>query len=243
MALIVSSQSSVYVRVSLTAMARTPHLSVRIFLWLQGALIPDMTLEILSYQSANFGHRGHGVSTRYAEPRGTFDRMKLNPQSKPVLNPACADIGRVRPNEFHRITLDFFLVLLAKRVMPRSSSLTQYVYMTFGKAPRVDLKGKVAMPLPAGETGRGVRQVALLSRPQGRAVDFFFRRRTACGVTSTSSSSLMYEIQSSRLIRTGGVRMTFMSQPAARTLVSFFPLAGFTIRSFSRQWFPRIWPA
>jgi hypothetical protein len=94
-------------------MARTPHLSVRIFLWLQGALIPDMTLEILSYQSANFGHRGHGVSTRYAEPRGTFDRMKLNPQSKPVLNPACADIGRVRPNEFHRITLDFFLVLLA----------------------------------------------------------------------------------------------------------------------------------
>jgi hypothetical protein len=98
---------------SLTAMARMPHLSVRIFLWLQGALIPDMTPEILSYQSANFGHLGHGVSTGYAEPRGTFDRMKLNPQSKPVLNTACAGIGGVRPNEFHKISLDFFLVLLA----------------------------------------------------------------------------------------------------------------------------------
>jgi hypothetical protein len=94
-------------------MARTPHLSVRIFLWLQGALIPDMTPEILSYQSANFGHLGHGVSTGYAEPRGTFDRMKSNPQSKAVLNPACAGIGGVRPNEFHKISLDVFLVLLA----------------------------------------------------------------------------------------------------------------------------------
>ncbi len=40
----------------------------------------------------------------------------------------------------------------------------------------------------------------------------------------------------------GGVRTTFSSLPAARTLVSFLPFTGFTMRSLSRLWMPITMP-
>ena len=45
------------------------------------------------------------------------------------------------------------------------------------------------------------------------------------------------------LIRRGGVSSSASSLPAARMLVSFFSLIGFTSRSFSRECSPRIMPS
>ena len=79
--------------------------------------------------------------------------------------------------------------------------------------------------------------------PEGdyRAVSRFLSLIEA-GVTSTSSSSLMKDKQSSRVMTVGGVRITASSEPAALTLVSFLPLAGFTTRSPARQFSPMICP-
>ena len=62
------------------------------------------------------------------------------------------------------------------------------------------------------------------------------------GVTSTSSSSSMNSSACSRVRRRGGVSLMASSEPEARTLVSFFPLQGFTSRSLSLACWPMIMP-
>jgi hypothetical protein len=54
------------------------------------------------------------------------------------------------------------------------------------------------------------------------------------GVISTSSSSAMNSTAYSSVSSIGGVRRIASSLLAARMLVSFFVLMGFTTRSFSR---------
>src|SRR5690242_18542415 len=73
---------------------------------------------------------------------------------------------------------------------------------------------------------RAARRRSLKSRRR-------FRSRIAFGVTSTSSSSPIHAIASSRLICTGGVSRTASSFDVVRILVSCFPLIGLTSRSLS----------
>ena len=63
------------------------------------------------------------------------------------------------------------------------------------------------------------------------------------GVTSTSSSSAMNSTAYSSVSSMGGVSRIASSLPAARMLVSFLVLIGFTTRSLSRLWIPMIMPS
>mmetsp|Transcript_88727 Transcript_88727/g.177388 ORF Transcript_88727/g.177388 Transcript_88727/m.177388 type:complete len:257 (-) Transcript_88727:1186-1956(-) len=60
------------------------------------------------------------------------------------------------------------------------------------------------------------------------------------GVTSTTSSELMYSTMESRLISMGGVSVTVLSLPADRMLVSALMRHTFTLRSPGRWWMPMI---
>src|SRR6185437_2658734 len=68
------------------------------------------------------------------------------------------------------------------------------------------------------------------------------RRRIDCGVTSTSSSSLMNSSAYSSVILRGGAITSFSSAAVVRMLVSFFTLHGLTTRSLSREWMPITMP-
>ena len=67
--------------------------------------------------------------------------------------------------------------------------------------------------------------------------------RTACGVTSTISSSRIKLIACSSVTGLMGERRTFSSFPAARMLDSFFSLQGLTSMSSPRLCSPTIIPS
>ena len=70
----------------------------------------------------------------------------------------------------------------------------------------------------------------------------FLRRRIVAGVTSTNSSSKMYDRASSKDIRRGGAKNNFSSAVTERIFVSSFPLIGLTSKSFSLLCSPIIIP-
>ena len=75
---------------------------------------------------------------------------------------------------------------------------------------------------------------ALNARTRSISERFFLRIRMLTGVTSTNSSSLMNSKDCSKDMRTGGVKRILSSEPAARTLVSFFVFRGLTVKSLLR---------
>ena len=70
-----------------------------------------------------------------------------------------------------------------------------------------------------------------------------FRSRILCGVTSTSSSSLMNSIACSRPSLRGGINRTASSAVDARILVCFFSLVMLTSMSLARAFSPTIMPS
>ncbi len=75
------------------------------------------------------------------------------------------------------------------------------------------------------------------------ALSSVLRMRTDRGVTSSCSSSRIKLMACSSVIGLAGDRITFSSLPAARMLLNFFSLQGFTLMSSLRLCSPTIIPS